>query len=221
MSARTEKRRYRSEAREKPLCMSGRFETAHATLALAGGLVRIFCPVVESFLLMMIDARHHFCLGCCVTAQLVGDDGPWNVLKTLEQFAKELLRRLLIPPRLHQNIEHLAVLVDGAPQVLQLAVDAKKNFIEMPPVAESAAAGTNPLGVHSAKLQAPLAHALIADCDATLRHHFFDVSVAECKSKIKPSAMTDNYGRKAVAAVEGRVDDRHGHVAIATRRVAS
>jgi hypothetical protein len=67
---------------------------------------------------MMIDARHHFCLGCCVTARLVGDDGPWNVLKTLEQFAKELLRRLLIPPRLHQNIEHLAVLVDGSKMTL-------------------------------------------------------------------------------------------------------
>jgi hypothetical protein len=66
------------------------------------------------------------------------------------------------------------------------------------------------------EFQTPLADALIADCDATLGHHFFDVSVAECKSKIKPSAMTDNYGRKAVAPIGWRVDGQHVHANIAT-----
>jgi hypothetical protein len=76
--------------------MSGRFEPAHMTLAFSGGWVRILRSVVESFLL--IDRRHDFCVGCCVTAQFVGDDGPWNVLKTLEQFAKDLLGRLRSTP---------------------------------------------------------------------------------------------------------------------------
>src|ERR1700674_5180032 len=165
---------------------------------------------------MMIDRRHHFCLGCCVTAQLIGDDGPRNVLKTFQQLSKELLRRLLVAPGPHANVEHFSVLVDRAPKILQLAVDREEYFIEMPAVAESTPAGTNPFGVHSTKLQAPLADALIADCDAALGHHFFDVSVAECKSKIKPSAMTENDGREAVAAIGWRVDGQHGHAAIAT-----
>ena len=110
-------------------------------------------------------------------------------------------------------------MVDGAPQVLQLAVDAKKNFIEMPPVAELSAAGANLFGVRRTKLQTPLADALLTDCDATLCHHFFDVSVAQRKTKIKPSAMTNDHGGKAVAATGWRgVDGRHIHMAIATRR---
>jgi hypothetical protein len=90
-------------------------------------------------------------------------------------------------------------------------------LIVIPPVAESTAAGTNPLGVHPPELQAPLADALIADCEATLGHHFFDVSAAECKSKINPSAMTDDHGGKAIAAIGWRVDGQHDHATIATR----
>ena len=76
----------------------------------------------------------------------------------------------------------------------------------MPPVAELTAAGTNPLGIRPTKVQTPLADGVLADCDATLGYHFFDVSVAECKSTMKPSAMTDDYGGKAAAATGWRVD---------------
>ena len=122
---------------------------------------------------------------------------------------------------LHENVEYLAVLVDGAPKILQLALDLQEHFIEMPPVTKSATTGTNPLGVHPPELQTPLADALIADREATLGHHFFDVSVAERKSKIKPSAMTDDHSGKTVAAIGWRVDGRHDHATMATRRVAS
>jgi len=88
------------------------------------------------------------------------------------------------------------------PELPQLVVDRQKYFIEMPSVAESSAAGTNPLGVHRPKLQTPHADALIADCDAALSHHLFDVSVAECKSKIKPCAMTDDFGRESAMVIQ-------------------
>jgi len=47
------------------------------------------------------------------TAQLVSDNDPRDALQTPEQLAKELLRCTLISPRLHQDVEHLSVLVDG------------------------------------------------------------------------------------------------------------
>ena len=107
-------------------------------------------------------------------------------------------------------------MVDGTPQILKLAVDLQEYFIEMPPVAESSAAGSNPFGIHPAKLQTPFADALEADGDATFGHHLFDVSAAERKSKIKPSAMTDDHGWKAIAATGSRIDDRCVHAATAT-----
>ena len=77
----------------------------------------------------------------------------------------------------------------------------QKHFIQMPPVAKSSRAGSNPPGIASTELQTPLTDAFIANCDAAFCHHFFDVSVTERESKIKPCAMADDYGRKAIAAI--------------------
>jgi hypothetical protein len=44
-------------------------------------------------------------------------------LQSLEQLAKELLRRLLIAATLHQDVEHVIVLVNSALQVMALSVD--------------------------------------------------------------------------------------------------
>ena len=111
--------------------------------------------------------------------------------------------------RINGKLQYLWRAVDQDGEVLDILVQSRRNkkvakkFFRklLPLVTKSAATGTNPFGVRPTKLQTPLTDALIADCDAALRHHFFDVSVAERKSKIKPSAMTDNYGRKAVAAI--------------------
>jgi len=43
-----------------------------------------------------------------------------------------------ITPRLHQDVDYVAVLIDRAPEILQLAVASKEDFIGMPMVAEPA-----------------------------------------------------------------------------------
>ena len=160
----------------------------------------VFRPIIQPALLLVLHRRYDFCLGCCVTAQLVGDDGTRDVLKACQQLAKELLGGLFVPERLHEDIEHLAILVDCTPETLQLAVDREKAFIEMPSVAETMTFRTYPLGLRPTELLRPLADRFVTDSDAALSHHFLDVPVAERKSKIEPSAMTDDHGRKAIAA---------------------
>src|SRR5438445_5542026 len=134
----------------------------------------------------MLHRRHDFCLGCCVASQLVGDDGTWNVLKAFQQLAKELLGGLLVPARLYEDIKHVAILVDGTPEILQLAVDREKDFIEMPSVAEAMTFRTHPLGIHPTLR--PLADRFVTDSDAALGHHFRDVPVAE--RTCRPSSAT-------------------------------
>jgi hypothetical protein len=56
-------------------------------------------------------------------AQLASDDGTRNVLKAFQQFAKELLGGFLVRAWLHEDIKHVAILVDCTPEILQLAVD--------------------------------------------------------------------------------------------------
>src|ERR1700682_5725398 len=97
----------------------------------------VFRPIVQPALLLMLHRRHDFCHGCRVAAQLVGDDGTWDVLKAFQQLAKELLGGFLVPAWLHEDIKHVAILVDCTPEILQLAVDREQDFIEMPSVAET------------------------------------------------------------------------------------
>ena len=96
----------------------------------------VFRLIVQPALLLMLHRRHDFCLGCCVAAQLVGDDGTWDVLKAFQQLAKELLGGFLVPAWLHEDIKYVAILVDCTPEILQLAVDREKDVIEMPSLVE-------------------------------------------------------------------------------------
>src|SRR5436309_2700470 len=115
MPARTEKRGDHPKGREKALRLSGRLEASHTPLSFSRRLVRVLCSVVETCMLFMLHRRQDLGLGCRVAAQLVGDNHPRDVTKHLQQFAEELLRSLLVTPRLDEDVEHIAVLVDGPP----------------------------------------------------------------------------------------------------------
>src|ERR1700674_4173160 len=130
MAAWTKERCEHPIGREKPLGVSGRLETPHATFSFSRWLVRILRAIVRSSILYVLDIGQYLCLGGGITAQLVGDDGPRDVLQSLQQLAKEFLGSLSIAKRLHQDIEHLAVRIDGAPQIIQLAIDRQVDFIE-------------------------------------------------------------------------------------------
>ena len=79
----------------------------------------IVCPLVA----LVGYIRQHLCFGRSVTDKLVGDDDSRRVSLALEQFAEELLGGLPVAAGLHQNVQHLTVLNNGSPQVLQLAMN--------------------------------------------------------------------------------------------------
>lgn len=89
----------------------------------------------------MFDAWNNLLLGCLVTPKLVGNQDTWYILAALKQLAEELLGGGLIPSALHQDIEHVAILVNRPPQIVGLAVDFQKHFVEEPLVSR---AGTPP-----------------------------------------------------------------------------
>jgi hypothetical protein len=53
------------------------------------------------------------------------------------QLAKEPRGCLAIPVGLEQNVDDFAVLIDGPPEVLTLATNRHKEFVQMPRVAYS------------------------------------------------------------------------------------
>ena len=129
MAARMKERYDHTEGCEKPLGVSDRVEAPHAPFSFSRWLVGILGSIVRSLILYVLDMGQYFRFDCGITAQLVSDDGPRNVLQSFEQPSEDLLRGFLVPARLHQDIEYLAVLIDSAQQILQLSIYREEQII--------------------------------------------------------------------------------------------
>ena len=80
-----------------------------------------------------------------------------------------------ITPRLHQDVDYVAVLIDRAPQILQVAVDSKEYFVQMPVVAQPALSSLQFADIICAELLTPQPNRFIGYEDASLRQKILDV----------------------------------------------
>jgi len=94
-------------------------------------------PVVEIPALPVFDAGYNLSLRGGVAAQLVRDDHPRHVSQPLQQLAEEPFGCLRAAPALYEDVEHMPVLVDRAPEIMQLALNADEHLIEEPLVPRS------------------------------------------------------------------------------------
>src|SRR5215510_1276212 len=121
--------------RQKSLGMPCRLKPLHAIFSLPCRAMRVLTPVVEVTTLPVFHPGQDLPFRRAVALQLVSDDHPWHVLQPLEQLAKKLLRRLLVAATLHQDVEHVIILIHGAPEVMALPIKREKHLIQMPLVA--------------------------------------------------------------------------------------
>jgi hypothetical protein len=82
----------------------------------------------------MPDVGQDRSLSDAIATQTVGDEPPRLVLQPTQQVLEEALGSGAIPPVLHENVQHDAVLVHRTPQTMQRAADADEHFVEMPGV---------------------------------------------------------------------------------------
>ena len=122
-------------SRQKPLRLPRRLEPLHDPLSSSGRLVGILRPVVEAFVLPMLDAGHDVTLGRSVAAELVGNQHARRSPLLLQELAEQALGGLLVSPALDKDVENKALLVDRAPEPVLLAGDAEDNLVKMPFVA--------------------------------------------------------------------------------------
>src|SRR4051812_13295101 len=121
--------------RQKPLHLPRRLEALHDPLASSRWLMPILCPVVEPFVLAVLDARHDLPLGGGVAAQLVGEQHTRRLSLLLQQFAQQAFGGLLIAPALDEDVENKPLLVDRTPEPVLLAGDGNDDLIKVPLVA--------------------------------------------------------------------------------------
>ena len=132
----------------------------------------------------VFDPRHDLLFGRLVAAQLIRDDHPRHVSQPLQQLTKEFLSCLLISAALDQNVEHLALLVHGSPQVMKVTVDPVEVFVQVPPVTRSRAPAAQVVGVGLAELQAPFTNDLVGEGDAAHSDNLFNIMVAVSEAEV-------------------------------------
>jgi hypothetical protein len=109
--------------------VAGRLEPPHGAFALAGGLVGVFRTVVQVSVLSVLYVREYVPLRSPIAFELIRDDDSWDVGQPLEELAEELLCSVLVAPPLHQDVEDVAILIHGAPEVVAFTVDRQTHFI--------------------------------------------------------------------------------------------
>jgi hypothetical protein len=81
--------------------------------------------------------------GCTVATKLVRNDLPRSASTGLQQLAKEADSSQAVALRLHQNVNHGAVLINRTPEIMLDANDLQEHFIQEPLVAQLLASGLN------------------------------------------------------------------------------
>src|SRR5215470_6467400 len=186
---------------QKALGMPCGLEPLHPTLPLACRPMRVLTAVVEIAALAVFDPGQDLALGRAIALELIGDDDAWHVLQPLKQLAKELLRGLLIAPALHEDIQHVIILVDSAPQVMALPVDPQEHLVQVPLVTWLGAAVLQLIGVVLPKFQTPLADGFMGDVDAALAQELFHVAIAQREAIIEPDPVANDLAGEAVILV--------------------
>src|SRR5919202_780845 len=190
-----------SICRQKTLRMAGRFDPLHPPLPLAGGLMRVLGTVVEVPMLAVLHSRQDLPLCSPITLQFIRNDHSGDILTAFEQLAEKLLRGLLIPAALHQNVEYVAVLIHCPPQVVAFFVNGNAHLIQVPFVTRTRTAPTQCLRIGLAALPAPFADGFVRDDDAADAQEFFYVAVTQREAKIQPDSVADDLPRKPMMFV--------------------
>ena len=187
----------RREALELP---RGR-EAAHLPFALLRRFVRDLSSVVGVRVRAMDDRGHHRAAGGSIAGQLVGDQPSRGTALPLQQLAEEADRRSAIPPGLDEDVDHVAVLVHGSPQVLLLAPKPDEHLVQMPGVTLAAAPGPQAPAVFEPERRTPLPDRLVGDGVPALGQQILDVAETEAEPVVQPDRVTDDVRRESVSSL--------------------
>jgi len=117
---------------------------------------------------------------------------------TLYRLVEKGLGRLRIPPRGEAEVDHLAVCVDGAPEVAPLAADADVGLIDMPVHAGPAQMLLGAPGQFWTELLDPAIHRRAINRDVALCQKIDDILIRQRLSQIPPHRTKNDVTRKAM-----------------------
>jgi hypothetical protein len=90
----------------------------------------------------MLDTRKQTALSDTIASQLVSHDHSRHILQPRQQPPQETLGSIGIAPVLNKDVEHNAVLIHGAPEIVLHALDPEEHLVESPRAAAGGGAGS-------------------------------------------------------------------------------
>lgn len=188
---------------EKPLRLSRGGEPSHRPFSLARRFVRDFGSVVRIDVVEVLHCGHDRTMSRIIASKFVGDEPARFPALTFEQAAEKAFSRPLIATTLHENINNIAVLIHGTPQILALSLNGDKDFVDMPCIAQVSMPFFEFSSIGRPKLLTPLPNRFIRDGDPTFGEEFFDFTKAETKPMVEPHGVADNFRGKSMTLVAG------------------
>jgi hypothetical protein len=102
--------------------------------------------------------------------------------------------------RLDQDVDHVAVLIHGTPQMLLLAVDSNEDLVQVP-VTEPTLTPLQFPRIARTELQTPAPDRLIRHDDSPFGQKILDISEAQAEAMVRPDCIANDLGRKTIAGV--------------------
>src|SRR5271166_3524946 len=99
------------------------------------------------------------------------------------------------------HVEHNALLIHGAPQMVLHSLDPDEHFVEVPFVSWPGPAAAQTAGKCLAELLAPAPDRLIGSDNASFSQEQLDIPQAEVEHVIQPDGLADDLGGKAMAVM--------------------
>ena len=124
----------------------------------------------------MTDIREDRSLSDAIAAQTIGDEASRSVLEPMQQALEETLRGCAVPPVLHQNVQHDAMLVNSAPQIVQRALNADEHLIQVPGVSRLRPPPAQPRGEVGRRTSGTSDECFRGSPRPALRHDQLDVA---------------------------------------------
>ena len=151
----------------------------------------------------MCDGWENLAVRRRAASQLVGDELQRWPLLVLQDLAKKVLGGSVVSVARDQDIEDIAILVNGSPKIIAFTADGDEHFVHVPDVTESTLPPPQGAGVRWSKLPAPGSNRFVGYGDATLSEKVLDIAKAESEPMVQPNGMADDFGWKAMASIQG------------------
>ncbi len=163
-----------------------------------------FNPVVLPLRSVMPSRETEFTNRRSVGPQLFRDQRAKCKAPLLKQLPHQFRCRAPVPSGLDQDVEHLAVLVDGTSQIHAPTADRDEHLIEMPlRMCNGPVVAQIPRDLWS-KPGNPPPDGLIGDLDSPLGRHIFLITEAQCEAVIEPNRVLDDIWREMAIAIADR-----------------